>query len=124
MATSVPTITVKSGDDRTLTLQIYAQDGTTPENLTGALELKFQVGSSLAGPAVISKSLTGGEIEIISATGGLVNVTFVPSDTAALAGLYVWEFEITTALSKTFTVYFSGEGRYHSTMFVETDLIT
>ena len=117
------TLRLKSGDHRTVRITVMSDDGVTPQDLTG-VTVRFQVAREIEQPAVISKSSApGGDVTIVNAAGGVIDVAFVPVDTDDLAYVYVYEMELEDSGGRLSTVYFPIERRYYSHLYIEPDLI-
>jgi hypothetical protein len=114
-------VKLKSGDHRVLRFQIRTPDGA-PRDLTG-VEFEMRVASTLAGPAVVTKSTGMGDVTVFGdPLNGVVEVSFVPVDTDALEGQYLYEFQLVDGLGQILTVQ-HADGRFWAPMFVEPDLI-
>jgi len=99
-------VTMYSGDSKTLTISIVDGDGDAVDVSTAAAVV-YAIADSSRGPAHVTKTLADG----VSVAGSTVTVTLEPDDTAALAGVYYHELQITdesgnvdTALSGAITV--------------------
>jgi hypothetical protein len=111
---------LKSGDHRTLRFEIKAPDGT-PQDLTGA-SFAMHVAPTLFSDASFTKTTSGGGAAVVgSPINGIVDIAIIPADTAALSGYFVYEFQITDAFSKIFTVQHATP--FYEHIEIEPDLI-
>ena len=87
MATDV---TLVQGESKVLAYSVVDADGDAV-NVTGAT-ITWELSRSLGGAAILTKSTTGGDIDIATST---VEVTIDATDTEDLEGLYWHELTIT-----------------------------
>lgn len=107
-----------SGDDETLSVTITEPNGTAT-NLTGLLAMKFMIKAKptdLDINALVSKDLGTGVTVSAPATAGLATIAIDAANTAALAGAYHWEIQLTNSAGKKRTV---ADGRIR----IQRDLV-
>lgn len=95
-------LTRKSGDTIRITVPV-TDDQDSPKSLVGC-SARYLVASTLAGPALITKTVGNG-ITIADAAGGVLVIVLAPADTDELAGVYVHELEITDSAGDKATVF-------------------
>lgn len=102
MAAITSTVDMHSGDSKTLEMEIRNADGSLTD-ITGVATLRFGIskkdttdttGARPKGPAIVTKTLAGGDIVIIDAPTGRCDIPILPADTAALKGIYYFELEM------------------------------
>lgn len=93
--------TMVAGDSRTLRFTVTGDDGAVAD-LTGASSVRWGCvrrlanGSFVAPPAVTKTLGTG--VTLVDPSGGIIEVTLSPADTAALpGGRYYHQLELTSA---------------------------
>lgn len=100
-------LTIFSGDDVVIPIDVYDTDGTTELELSGATALEFQIATTKSATASVTKTLGSGISVGLGADGVTQNrasVTLADTDTSSLTGYYIWELQITDASSNIYTV--------------------
>lgn len=102
MATSINNFI--RGDSRTIALQVYQSNGTTPFDLTGAT-VYFTVNSSTAPADDTTAAVQKQTTTHTAATLGQTSISLLPTDTASLnAGDYFYDAQVKDSFGNVFSL--------------------
>jgi len=92
-------ISLHSGDSRVLRVTVTDENAAaldiTAAVFIWALSKKDAETVSPKGTPIVTKTMAVGSIEITNAPGGVIEITLAPADTAALAGEFYHELQMT-----------------------------
>lgn len=86
------------GEDKKIRDSIFQADGTTPQDISGwAISCVIRKTDKASDPPLIpEKTIAGGGIAVIDGPNGIIDITFVDTDTATLKpGKYRWSVKRT-----------------------------
>jgi hypothetical protein len=94
-----------SGDDKSLAVTVYAEDGITPVDITGFTVTWILSARPTGSVAIVTKTVGSG-ITLTDPGNGVFTVTLADTDTDALLGKYYHQARITDQSGNKSTVLF------------------
>lgn len=96
-----------AGDDKRLEVTVYNSDGDVV-NLTGLTAAKWSLAKTVNSTALATHSMVDGNITVVSASTGRLNIVIDAADTEDLKGVYYHEAEITDADGNVGTILYGS----------------
>ena len=122
--TERPEIRLKAGDDRAVRIGIQGANGNA-RDLTGEF-IEFRAAPCLNSTNSTIYKVDGDGVQVVDATGGVVDIIFTPEDTEHLGGqLLLWEIRVHDVAGKLLTLDWvpSGDPKTFGFLRIEAMLL-